>query len=205
MMKRRFLCLLTALLAVCLLLLTVACASPEVPDTDDTSPGPVGPAGPAVTEAETTAEQQTHETTAPAVSYAPDFEVLDKDGNTVKLSDFRGKPVVVNFWATWCPPCKAELPDFDEAAATYGDQVTFLMVNLTDGIRDTVSGVKTFVTDNGYTFPVYFDTTYSAANAYRVSSIPTTYFINAAGEIVGSKVGMISAVELESYIKLLTE
>lgn len=135
------------------------------------------------------------------VNYAPDFAVLDKDGNTVRLSDFRGKPVVLNFWATWCPPCKQELPDFNQAAETYKDEVVFLMVNLTDGQRDTVASVKAFVADNGYTFPVYFDTAYSAANAYRVSSIPTTYFINAKGEAVNYKVGMVSAAELENGIK----
>ena len=135
------------------------------------------------------------------VNYAPDFSVLNKDGNTVKLSDFRGKPVVLNFWATWCPPCKQELPDFNQAAETYKDEVVFLMVNLTDGQRDTVASVKAFVADNGYTFPVYFDTAYSAANAYMVSSIPTTYFINAKGEAVNYKVGMMTAAELESGIK----
>lgn len=135
------------------------------------------------------------------VNYAPDFTVLDKDGNTVKLSDFRGKPVVLNFWATWCPPCKQELPDFNQAAEAYKDEIVFLMVNLTDGQRDTVDSVKAFVADNGYTFPVYFDTAYSAANAYMVSSIPTTYFINAKGEAVNYKIGMMTAAELESGIK----
>ncbi len=135
------------------------------------------------------------------VNYAPDFTVLDKDGNTVKLSDFRGKPVVLNFWATWCPPCKQELPDFNQAAEAYKDDVVFLMVNLTDGQRETVDIVKAFVADNGYTFPVYFDTAYSAANAYMVSSIPTTYFINAKGEAVNYKIGMMTAAELESGIK----
>ncbi len=136
-----------------------------------------------------------------SINYAPDFTFMDKDGNAVKLSDFRGKPVVLNFWATWCPPCKQELPDFDRAAETYKDDVVFLMVNLTDGQRDTVDIVKAFVADNGYTFPVYFDTTYSAANSYMVSSIPTTYFINAKGEAVNYKIGMLTAPELESGIK----
>ncbi len=189
--------LLTILLSLLLLILAVSCGtSAEHQGTEDQ-------AGPAPVTQATTAEDHVHETTAPTVNYAPDFEVMDKDGNTVKLSDFRGKPVVLNFWATWCPPCKAELPDFDEAATAYGEEVTFLMVNLTDGSRDTVSLVKEFVSDNGYTFPVYFDTQYSAANAYRVSSIPTTYLINAEGEIIGSKVGMMTASELEIWIQKL--
>ncbi len=188
---------LLAVLVSALFLLLTACTTPETPDCTDDPAGPAGPAHGIQT------DHHAQETTEPTVNYAPDFEVLDHDGNTVKLSDFRGKPVVLNFWATWCPPCKAELSDFDEAATTYGDKVTFLMVNLTDGGRDTVSSVKAFVSANGYTFPVYFDTQYSAANAYRVSSIPTTYFINAAGEIVSHKVGMVSASELESGIKSL--
>lgn len=194
-MKHTKVCLLAALVSA-LLLLLVACAAPDTSDRED---DPMGPAGPAHS---TQTESQARETAKP-VNYAPDFEVLDNDGNTVRLSDFRGKPVVLNFWATWCPPCKAELPDFDRSAATYGDEVTFLMVNLTDGGRDTVSGVREFVAANGYTFPVYFDTRYSAANAYRVSSIPTTYFINAEGEIVSYKVGMVSASELEKGIQSL--
>ena len=88
---------------------------------------------------------------------APDFTVLDKDGNTVRLSEKFGKPIVINFWATWCPPCKQELPDFDKLCKEYGDRVVFMMVNLTDGYRDTVDGTKRFVSGKGYTFPVYFD------------------------------------------------
>ena len=180
---------LTALLLALLLLTAVSCGSPEMPDDTD---GLIGPVGPSVA---------TEGTDAPAVVYAPDFEVMDKDGNTVKLSDFRGKPVVINFWATWCPPCRAELPDFNQAATAYADDVVFLMVNMTDGARETVSGVKEFVSVNEYTFPVYFDTTYSAANAYRVSSVPMTCFISAEGALVQQQVGMISASALEAGIR----
>lgn len=97
------------------------------------------------------------ETEDPNKNTAPDFPVLDADGNTVRLSDMFGKPVVINFWATWCPPCKRELPDFDRLCREYGDRVVFMMVNLTDGRRDTVDGTKKFVSEKGYTFPVYFE------------------------------------------------
>lgn len=175
-------------------LLSTACSSTE----DEYSSCP-----PAQSGAQETAEVNYPPAPAPGenINYAPDFTVLDKDGNTVKLSDFRGKPVVLNFWATWCPPCKQELPDFNQAAETYKDEIVFLMVNLTDGQRDTVDSVKVFVADNGYTFPVYFDTAYSAASAYRIESIPTTYFINAKGEAVNYKIGMMTAAELESGIR----
>ena len=123
---------------------------------------------------------------------APDFSVETADGETVWLSDFRGKPVVVNFWATWCGPCKSELPAFDRAYAEYGEDVVFLMVNLTDGQRETVDGVAKFVKDGGYDFPVYYDTSYSAANAYGVYSIPMTVLVDAEGNLIGGQVGAVS-------------
>ena len=95
-------------------------------------------------------------------SKAPDFTVINNNGDEVKLSDYIGKLVVVNFWATWCGPCASELPAFDNAYEKYKDEVEFLMVNLTDGYSETVDKVKKYVKDNGYTFPVYYDTKYSA-------------------------------------------
>jgi len=135
------------------------------------------------------------------IDKAADFEVLNNEGGKVKLSDFFGKPIVVNFWATWCGPCQAELPEFQEAYNTYNGQIEFLMVNLTDGYGDTVEGVKKFVQDNAYTFPLYFDTGYSAANAYGIYSIPQTLFIDADGNIVKSYIGMMNKRTLEKYIK----
>lgn len=123
---------------------------------------------------------------------APDFTVLDSDGNEVRLSDFAGTPIVLNFWATWSSPCQREMPDFDAAWAEYGDDVVFMMVNMTDGSRDTVEGVKAFLSEKGYQFPVYYDTTYAAAYAYGASSLPTTIFIDAQGYILGGQVGRIS-------------
>ena len=187
-----------ALIALLLLLAAVACDADKTPAGDQQGPAPV-------TQGEPSAGAPAPETAAPSVSSLPDFEVLDKDGNTVKLSDFYGKPILLNFWATWCPPCKAEMPDLQEAYETYGDEVCFVMVNLTDGSRDTVEVVKTFVADNGYTFPVYFDTQSSAAMAYGIYSIPTTFLISADGALLKSKSGMMTAREVEAAMKLLTE
>lgn len=137
---------------------------------------------------------------------APDFEVQNDDGDMVLLSDNYGKkPIVVNFWATWCPPCISELPAFNNLADEYGDDVIFMMVNMTDGYQEKLDDVKSFISDNGYSFPVYYDTEYSAANAYFVSSIPKTIFINKNGELTDTHLGAMSEETLENYIKGLIE
>lgn len=133
----------------------------------------------------------------------PNFTVLDWNGKEVKLSDFIGKPLVLNFWASWCPPCKNELPDFETACQKYDGDVVFLMVNMTDGDRETVETAKRYVESMGYTFPVYFDTKYEAAYGYGVSSIPQTYFIDADGTIVARATGMISLSQLEEGIGMI--
>ena len=133
---------------------------------------------------------------------AADFKVYDVDGNEVRLSDFRGQPVVVNFWASWCPPCVKEMPDFEEVYQEVGDEVVFMMVNLV-GQRETKEKGLEFIEGNGFTFPVYFDMDQEAAYTYRVASIPSTYFINADGNIVESHIGLITKNQLESNIELI--
>ena len=129
---------------------------------------------------------------------ATDFVITDATGNTIKLSDFFGKPIVVNFWATWCSPCKMEMPYFEKAYKEL-DDVQFLMVN----VGDNLDKALTFANENSYTFPVYSDSGYSATMAYGVSSIPMTLFINADGELVHSQIGTLSEEVLKSYIELI--
>jgi len=136
---------------------------------------------------------------------APDFTVYDANGNKIRLHDFIGKPIVLNFWATWCGPCKIEMPDFNAKYLEIGDEVQFLMVNLTDGTRDTVESVKGFIAENGYSFPVFYDKDYSAVDAYAISSIPTTYFIDADGNLVAYAKGAINAETLQEGINMITE
>ncbi len=135
-----------------------------------------------------------------AEDLAADFTFTDGDGNAHTLSEFFGEPIVINFWASWCPPCKAELPAFDDAYAAYGDKVRFIMLNLTDGARETVDGVKEFVTKGGYTFPVYYDTLLEGANTYAAYSIPMTVFIDADGKVTATKVGMLSETVLKANL-----
>ena len=137
--------------------------------------------------------------------FPPDFTVMDASGKEVKLSDFRGKPTVVNFWASWCGPCKSEMPDFEELYQVYGDEITFMMVNMTDGGRETLKTAKRFVKESGYTFPVYYDTQLSAAMAYGVNSIPATYFIAADGSAVAYGLGALDVASIQRGIDMLLE
>lgn len=134
---------------------------------------------------------------------APDFTVLNSEGNQVKLSDYFGTPIVINFWATWCGPCKSELPAFENLSKKYDGQVQFLMVNLTDGYTETKGDVEEFIKTNNYTFPVCFDTQGIAANNYNVSSIPETVFIDSDGNIVKTQIGAMTETILENYIQSL--
>ena len=134
---------------------------------------------------------------------APDFTVYDLEGNAHSLSDFRGKPVIVNFWASWCGPCKREMPDFEEKFREYGEEIQFLMVNLADGSRETVESAQDFIDGQAYTFPVYFDTDLSGAVAYAVSSVPSTYFIDENGALVAYGKKALSAEKLQAGIDML--
>lgn len=136
-----------------------------------------------------------------AANRAPDFTVYDENGKQVFLSNYFGKPIVLNFWASWCPPCKGEMPDFQDKYLEYGDEVQFLMVNATDNYRETVESAQEFIKDSNYTFPVLFDSDSVAARAYSLYSIPATYFIDSKGNIVSQAKGAIDAAALQQGIE----
>ena len=129
---------------------------------------------------------------------APDFIVFDADGNEVRLSDSLGMPVVLNFWTTWCPSCVRETPHFENLYIEKGNEVRILKVNLPDVRRETRQTVDDFMAQNGYTFPVYFDTNRSAAQAYDITAIPRTFFITSDGYIAGTIMGSVTAETLQA-------
>ena len=135
---------------------------------------------------------------------APDFTVKDAGGNDVKLSDMKGSPVVINFWASWCPPCRDEMPHFEEVFNELGDDVHFMMVNLTGG-SETKEKADQFIASQGLTFPVYYDFTGEAATRYEVQYIPTTVFVDAEGYLAGSSTGMLNKKSLLEGILLAVE
>ncbi|WP_294511121.1 TlpA disulfide reductase family protein [uncultured Intestinimonas sp.] len=146
--------------------------------------------------------QPAQESEPPKVE-APDFTVEDADGEEVRLSDYVGKPIVLNFWASWCSPCKSEMPEFNEAWEELDGEVQFLMVNMTDGARETVDTAKEYVEGQGFSFPVFFDTGSEAAMAYGAYSLPTTYFIDAEGYVVARAVGAIDGDTLQKGLDLI--
>ena len=152
---------------------------------------------------DTTAPETTADATESTLPKVPDFTVTDEEGNPVNLYDFLGKPIILNFWASWCGPCRSEMPDIQKAFETYGEEIHFLMVDLTDDSRETVEAAKDYIAQAGYTFPIYFDTTLSAASAYGAYSIPMTYFIGAEGQPIARYAGAMSSDILQQGIDML--
>ncbi|MFD2627677.1 redoxin domain-containing protein [Oceanobacillus kapialis] len=120
---------------------------------------------------------------------APDFELETLTGESVKLSDFRGKRVMINFWATWCPPCRAEMPDMEKF---YQDKdVVILAVNLTD-TENSVEDIESFVDEYKLTFPILMDSNLEAATLYAIQPLPTTYMVDSNGLISNMAFGALN-------------
>lgn len=176
----------------------------SVPEAPPVTNSPAPEENPAASSEATESEPAV--TPEPALEQTADFTVLDEEGNSVSLSDYFGKPIIVNFWATWCPPCRAELPYFDTAAETYAGEIQFLMVDLTDGYNDTVDSAKSFARDeNAYSFPLFFDVDFSAAEAYRINAIPVTLFIRADGSLMHQQIGSMDEASLQRLIDQLLQ
>jgi len=134
-----------------------------------------------------------------------DFTIYNAEGEQVKLSDFFGKPIIVNFWATWCPYCVREMPLFEESFNKYRDEIHFLMVQSVDGQNETKEKGEKFINENGYTFPVYFDLDFDATYTYQAYSMPTTVFIDKDGYLKAYHPGMLTEELLQKGIELILE
>ncbi|MEG1642301.1 MAG: TlpA disulfide reductase family protein [Synergistaceae bacterium] len=113
------------------------------------------------------------------------------NGKKISLSDYKGKKIILNFWASWCPPCRGEMPEFDEMDKEFKkkNDTVMLAVNMTDGQRETIKKAETFIKEKKYGLTVLYDVNSTAAVAYKVQYLPTTYVIGKDGKIAGKIVG----------------
>lgn len=138
---------------------------------------------------------------------AIDFELKDQYGKTHKLSDYKGKVLFLNFWATWCPPCKMEMPDIQKIYEKYekqGEKSEVVVLSVaapnTQDEKD-IDGIKAFLEENGYTYPVLMDDGGYTFGAYRISSLPTTFMIDKEGNVFGYVQGGLTQEAMESIIE----
>ena len=135
---------------------------------------------------------------APAVgSPAPDFTLTTLDGEPLHLSDLRGKVVALNFWATWCAPCRLEMPDLQARADQFPDRLAVVGVNF----AETAEEIEAFRKDVGVRFPLLLDPKAEVQGLYRVLGYPTTFFIDEEGVIRQQHIGLMSAGQLDKYLE----
>jgi len=138
----------------------------------------------------------TTEQASPIGSQAPSFRLLDLEGKEQSLENYTGRPLIINFWTTWCRFCVAEMPLLQELYGS-GEDVTVLAVN----IKERQEDVEVFIRDAGYTFPVLLDENGEAASAYRVRGLPTTFAVNADGVITAIRIGAFDAQGLAALVE----
>ncbi|BBI31632.1 TlpA family protein disulfide reductase [Cohnella abietis] len=133
----------------------------------------------------------------PEIGYtAPSFSLADIDGKIYDLKKLRGKPIILNFWASWCGPCKDEAPSFVKLNKEYGDRLQIIAINLT--ATDSVKSAQQFAQEYGFTFPVVFDTDGEVAARYEIRPIPSTIFIDSQGIITDGVLGALTWDDLQA-------
>ena len=137
---------------------------------------------------------------------APDFTLENMDGQKISLSSQKGKVVLVNIWASWCPPCRAEMPAIERVYQTYKDQ-GFVAIGIDSTIQDKISDIQIFLKQTNISFPILLDTNGLATRLYRVQSLPSSYFIGRDGIIREIVIGgpMAEALLISRIEKLLQE
>lgn len=136
---------------------------------------------------------------------APNFTLMSLDGDEVSLADYQGQPVLINFWASWCPPCRLEMPDLVEAYEAHKDEgFIILAIDLT--FQDSLPDVETFVEEFGLTFPVLLDEDGAVANRqYRLLGLPMSVFVNREGIITRLHIGAMTAEQVDDFVNELME
>lgn len=129
-----------------------------------------------------------------------DFTLKTLDGKDIQLSKLKGKPIVINFFTTWCPTCKEELPNLIKFQKKYGKDIYFLSINYTSYEVGKIDKIKEFVKKWNINFPVLLDSTGKVGKKYEVITIPTTFLIDKEGNVVRRNVGPITFEELEAFI-----
>lgn len=129
-----------------------------------------------------------------------DFNLKDLNGNEVTLSVLKGKKVLLNFWATWCPPCKAEMPDLEKL---YNETKSSDLVILAVNIGEDKGTVKSFIEKNGYNFKILLDTDQEVSQKFNISSMPTSFFIDKEGFIRATHIGAMNLEQMKSYVQIL--
>lgn len=200
-----------ALLLMCCLCTMIAAILLLIPSGRFSSPLPSSPA-PRVTPApQATPRRSSVDEAAPAApvaaperqaggpigTLAPDFQLMSLEGKPVKLSDFRGRPVLLNFWATWCGPCKAEMPLLSKTHEELKDEG---LVILAVDVQESPSVVQRYAEQNKLPFLIVLDQTGVVAEHYRVRAYPTTFFIDANGVIQSWQIGTLSKTTLDRHL-----
>ena len=136
-----------------------------------------------------------------AGSDAPDFELPDASGDPVRLSDYRGRPVVLNFWATWCAPCRLEMPELERAQVEFGESGPII---LTVNQGESAEQVAAFFDEVGLTLPALLDSDTDVGKAYGAFFLPTTVIVGPDGVVAAVHRGMISRDELDGYLSAIS-